>query len=108
MLEKALVRTREVKAEKNIEWKHQFPAPEIVRSEYRPVTNPLLMIYPLDANGADEANKHTDDPIIGLVIAFPNSTRTDQAISYTVNQIAEYADDEENFENENDNAYEDD
>ena len=66
------------------------------------------MIYPLDANGADEANKHTDDPIIGLVIAFPNSTRTDQAISYTVNQIAEYADDEENFENENDNAYEDD
>ena len=108
MLEKALVRTREVKAEKNIEWKHPFPAPEIVRSEYRPVTNPLLMIYPLDANGADEANKHTDDPIIGLVIAFPNSTRTDQAISYTVNQIAEYADDEENFENENDNAYEDD
>ena len=108
MLEKALTRTREVKAKKNKEWKHPFPAPEIVRSEYRHITNPLLMIYPLDANGADEANKHTDDPIIGLVMAFPNSTRTDKAISYTVNQIAEYAADEDNFDNENDNTYEDD
>ncbi len=64
------------------------------------------MIYPLDAAGGSEKNKHTDDPIIGLVMAFPSTSREDDAVSYTVNQISEYAEDESNFDDENDNAYE--
>ena len=100
--------TTKVKSEKKEDWKYDFPSPEIVRNRFRRATNPLLMLYPLDAHGADEAYSHSDDPIIGLVMAFPASTQDDLAISYTVNQIAEYAADEENFENENDNAYEED
>ncbi len=108
VLKKALEKTKELKKRKNKDWNKSYPAPEVVRNEFRSVTNPLLMIYPLDANGADDSNKHTDPPIIGLVMAFPNSSKTDLAISYTINQIAEYADDEDNFDIENDNAYEDD
>lgn len=107
MLDAALERTREIKKKKKKEWKSPYPAPEVVRSEFRPITNPLLMIYPLDSYGADEKNSHTDDPIIGLVLSFPESKRKEKAISYTVNQIAEYADDEDNFDNDNDNTYED-
>ena len=108
LLEAALERTKEIKKKKKKEWKSPYPAPEVVRSEFRPITNPLLMIYPLDAFGADENNRHTDPPIIGLVLSFPESKRKEKAISYTVNQIAEYAEDEENFDNDNDNTYEND
>ncbi|MCM1178227.1 MAG: Z1 domain-containing protein [Clostridium sp.] len=105
ILSAALERTKEVKSQHGKEWKKTYPAPEIVRNEFRDATNPLLMIYPLDAHGADESNKHTDDPIIGLVISFPNSSDKNMAISYTANLISEYAEDEENFYNENDNTY---
>lgn len=107
-IDEAFKYTKKVKSEKEENWKYDFPSPEIVRNRFRSTTNPLLMLYPLDAHGADEANSHSDDPIIGLVMAFPASTNDDLAISYTVNQIAEYATDEENFENENDNAYDED
>lgn len=107
-LGEALKETQKLKAQKGKEWKQSYPAPEIVRCKFRSVTNPLLMIYPLDANGATNKYKHTDDPIIGLVMAFPSTTRTDNAVSYTVNQIAEYAEEENNFDTENDNKYEDD
>lgn len=106
ILEPALERTIRAKKEVKKEWKHSYPAPEIVRNEFRPSSNPLLMIYPLDANGANDSNLHTDDPVIGLVIAFPQSKLSNHAISYTVNQIAEYAEDEETFDNDNDNTYE--
>ena len=65
------------------------------------------MIYPLDAYGADRRNSHTDDPIIGLVLSFPSSGHAEKGITYTVNQIGEYAEDEENFDTENDNIYKD-
>lgn len=105
-LEAALAETRKIKKEKGKDWKPNYPAPEIVRCKYRKRENPLLMIYPLDAAGGSEKNKHTDDPIIGLVMAFPSTSRKDDAVSYTVNQISEYAEDERNFDDENDNAYE--
>lgn len=105
-LEDALAETRIIKKEKGKDWKHNYPAPEIVRSKYRKQKNPLLMIYPLDAAGGSVKNKHTDDPIIGLVMAFPSTSRKDDAVSYIVNQIPEYAEDESNFDNENDNTYE--
>lgn len=105
-LENALSETREKKKAKGKEWKQGYPAPEIVRCEYRRATNPLLMIYPLDAAGGSDNNKHTDDPIIGLVMSFPSTLRTDNAVSYTVSQIVDYAEVEDNFDNENDNTYE--
>ena len=109
LLEAALERTREVKEN----WEDKdYPAPEIVRQEFRPRTNPLLLIYPLNPDCAykkdgkfiiDEIQR-TDDPFIGFVISFPNS-RTNIAISYTVNQVAEFAETENLFDNENDNVY---
>lgn len=106
-LDAALVETRRVKNEKGKDWKQNYPAPEIVRCKFRKVTEPLLMIYPLDAAGGSKKYKHTDAPIIGLVMAFPSTNREGDAVSYTVNQISEFAEDESNFDNENDNTYED-
>jgi hypothetical protein len=115
LLETALERTREVK--KNWEEK-DYPAPEIVRQEFRPRTNPLLLIYPLNPECANVKDKQgnivsefvtynkTDEPFIGFVISFPRSEKQ-YAISYTVNQIAEFKDTEDLFDNENDNVYDD-
>ena len=113
VLETALKRTRQVK--KN--WKEKdYPAPDIVRQEFRPRTNPLLLIYPLNpacANVLDEQGNirsgtisynETDEPFIGFAIVFPSSAGN-YAISYTVNQIAEFAETENTFDNENDNVY---
>lgn len=106
ILDAALEETRTRKANQNKEWKKDYPAPEIVRNDFRDPRKPLLMIYPLDAYGASpEKFKHTDDPIIGLVIAFPKTSRDDMAVSYTANQIAEFAETENEFDNNNDNAY---
>jgi len=113
LLKLALKRTREIK--KNWENK-EFPAPEIVRQEFRPRINPLLLIYPLNpvcANVLDKQNQPqkgtikysaSDEPFIGFVISFPSSS-TNIAISYTVNQVAEFAETETLFDNENDNIY---
>jgi len=113
LLEAALERTKQVK--KNWEDK-DYPAPEIVRQEFRPRTNPLLLIYPLNPECANAKDKQgnriagtvtyekTDEPFIGFVISFPSS-RTNIAISYTVNQVAEFAETENLFDNENDNVY---
>jgi hypothetical protein len=113
LLETALERTRQVK--KNWEEK-DYPAPEIVRQEFRPRTNPLLLIYPLNpacANVLDEQGNIqngtisyniTDEPFIGFAIVFPSSAGN-YAISYTVNQIAEFMETENTFDNENDNVY---
>ena len=109
LLEAALERTREIK--KNWEDKN-YPAPDIVRQEFRPRTNPLLLIYPLNPECANVKSKpagtityeKTDEPFIGFVISFPSSS-TSIAISYTVNQVAEFAETENLFEQDNDNIY---
>jgi hypothetical protein len=115
LLETALERTKQVK--KNWEEK-DYPAPEIIRQEFRPRTNPLLLIYPLNPECANVKDKQgnivagtvtyqkTDEPFIGFVISFPGSEKQ-YAISYTVNQIAEFKDTEDLFDNENDNVYDD-
>lgn len=113
LLYAALKRTQEVK--KNWEEK-DYPAPEIVRQEFRPQTNPLLLIYPLNPICANVLNKQgdiqsgtisytkTDEPFIGFVISFPSSS-TNIAVAYAVNQVAEFAETETLFDNENDNVY---
>jgi hypothetical protein len=108
LLEAALERTRQIKQN----WEKDYPSPEIVRQEFRPHTNPLLLIYPLNPECANVKGRpagtityeKTDEPFMGLVISFPNSD-TNVAISYTVNQIAEFAETENLFDSENDNVY---
>ena len=104
-LEEALKVTIERKKDTAKPWKESYPAPDIVREEYRPRTQPLLMIYPLNPRGADSSLPDNGIPFIGLVIAFPSTCRTDIAYSYVVNQVEDYADDENNFDETNDNTY---
>lgn len=104
-LEEALKVTIERKKNTTKPWKESYPAPDIVREEYRPKTQPFLMIYPLNPRGADNSLPDNSIPFIGLVIAFPSSSRTDMAYSYVVNQVEEYAEDENNFDETNDNTY---
>ncbi|MDD4847851.1 MAG: Z1 domain-containing protein [Bacteroidales bacterium] len=112
LLEAALQTTKQRKPD----WNKDYPAPEIVRKEFRPHANPLLLIYPLnpecanvkDGNGnimqGTISYQTTDEPFIGFVISFPNS-ETGIAVSYTVNQVAEFAETENTFDTENDNIY---
>ena len=116
LLDEALEITRQIKAAQNKSWDKDYPAPEIVRQKFRSRTNPLLLIYPLNpicANVLDKQDniqsgttyyKVTDEPFIGFVISFPGSGKQ-YAISYTANQIAEFAETENTFDNENDNVY---
>jgi hypothetical protein len=116
LLSEALDKTRQRKAELNKSWNRDYPAPEIVRKEFRPKTNPLLIIYPLNPECANVKDLHgniitdtityqkTDEPFIGFAISLPSSNGN-HAISYTVNQIAEFAETEDTFEDENDNVY---
>ena len=104
-LEEALKVTIERKKDTAKPWKESYPAPDIVREEYRPRTQPLLMIYPLNPRGADSSLPDNGIPFIGLVIAFPSTCRTDIAYSYVVNQVEDYAEDENNFDETNDNTY---
>jgi len=109
----ALEETRKLKQN----WGNKdYPAPEIVRQMFRPRTNPLLLIYPLNpecANIKDMCGniiagtivyQKTDEPFIGLVVSFPSSEKP-HAISYTGNQILDFAEPENIFDNENDNIY---
>jgi hypothetical protein len=116
LLSAALERTQQQKAELNKSWDRDYPAPEIVRKEFRPKTNPLLIIYPLNPECANVKDlqgniiagtvtyQRTDEPFIGFAISFPSSNGN-HTISYTVNQIAEFAETEKIFDNENDNVY---
>jgi hypothetical protein len=116
LISAALERTQQRKAELNKVWDKDYPAPDIVRQEFRPRTNPLMLIYPLNPVCANVLNKQddiqsgtisynlTDEPFIGFVISFPSSS-TSIAISYAVNQVAEFAETETLFDNENDNVY---
>ena len=116
LLNEALKETIELNKKKGIEWKHTYPQPIVVRSKFRPINQPLLIIYPLNpeyANVKDENGNIVpgttiftaeDDPFVGFAISFPH-TNTNCAVSYKVNMVAEYADIEDNFDNENDNTY---
>jgi hypothetical protein len=116
LLDAALERTLQRKAELNKSWDKDYPAPEIVRQEFRQRINPLLLIYPLNPVCANVLNKQgeiqsdtisyskTDEPFIGFVVSFPSSN-TNIAVSYAVNQVAEFAETETLFDNENDNVY---
>jgi hypothetical protein len=95
-------------------WTHDYPAPEIVRKRYRPKTNPLLIIYPLNPIFANVKDKNgniipntivyneNDAPIISFAISFPSS-ETNRAVSYVVNSVGDFRDIEDNFDDEDDN-----
>ncbi len=112
-LNDALIETRA----KIQDWSKEYPSPKIVREQYRSVTNPLLIIYPLNPICANIKNDdgtpkngtiqyaEIDPPFIGFAISFPHSDVPNNAVSYIVNRVAEYADTEDNFDNEDDNNY---
>ncbi|MCQ2272788.1 MAG: Z1 domain-containing protein [Bacteroidales bacterium] len=116
IIERALQVTIERKREKGEDWTHDYPSPELVRKEFRSKTNPLLLIYPLNPEGANvkdnngntiqgtEAYTTQDEPFIGFAISFPR-TDTGEAVSYQVNTIADIASTEEIFDNDNDVDY---
>lgn len=86
--------------------KQSYPSPKLVREKYRDVKNPLLIIYPIKPS-VDYvlANKDGNEPYMSFAISFPH-TNTGVAISYSVNQLTDFADTEDIFEQENDNVYE--
>lgn len=110
ILPQALTETQNRKNKSGEEWKHEYPSPQLVRQEFRPKETPLLMIYPLNpeySNMPREQNiiyTKNDEPFIGFAIAFPHSD-TNKAVSYVVNQVADFVDTEEIFDNTNDNIY---
>lgn len=105
LLEKALEKTKERKKGSKKTWKENYPSPDIVREEFRPKEQPLLMIYPLNPRGADPSLPDNGEPFVGLVIAFPNTTRTDIAYNYVQNPVGDYLEEEELFDETNDNTY---
>ena len=112
LLDRALIETKRIRAVQNRSWDKDYPAPEVVRQKFRSLNNPLLLIYPLNPACANVKERpkesiiyeNTDEPFIGFVISFPGSEKQ-YSISYTVNQIAEFAETENTFDNENDNVY---
>ena len=102
VLADALVETNQKHKDRN----QSYPSPKLVREKYRNVKNPLLIIYPLKPT--DDfvlSNKDDNEPYISFAISFPH-TNTGVAVSYSVNQLNDFADTEDIFESENDNVYE--
>ena len=116
LLSEALTVTKERKQKAGKEWEKDYPAPDIVRQEFRPKRSALLIIYPLNpkcSNILDKAGNIVegtmqysvaDEPFIGLAISFPGS-ETNRAISYVVNQVGDFVETEDMFDNNNDNVY---
>lgn len=117
VLNDALNKTIRTMLEQGKDWNKTYPSPKIVREEFRSTANPLLIIYPLNpvcaniknADGSIKAGtiqyKEEDPPFIGFAIAFPHSNIPNNAVAYVVNRIAEFAETEDNFDNEDDNNY---
>lgn len=83
-----------------------YPSPKLVREKYRDVKHPLLIIYPIKpTNDFVTSNADGNEPYMSFAISFPH-TNTGVAISYSVNQLNDFADTEDIFESENDNVYE--
>lgn len=116
ILSSALEVTKERKKDAGKVWDKTYPAPDIVRQEFRSKQNPLLIIYPLNpkcSNVLDKAGNilegtvqysASDEPFIGLAISFPGS-ETNHAISYVVNQVGDFVETEDMFDENNDNVY---
>ena len=116
VLNEALNKTIITMREQGKDWNKPYPSPKIVREEFRSPTNPLLIIYPLNPvcaniyiNDLPKAGTiqytEEDTPFIGFAIAFPHSNIPNNAVAYVVNRIAEFAETEDNFDNEDDNNY---
>ncbi len=102
LIEKALEETRRLKNNESLD----CPSPKLVREKYRDVKHALLILYPLKKSDTYVTNLENDkNPFMSFAISFPH-TDSGVAVSYTVNQIADFADSEEIFETENDNSYE--
>ena len=115
VLNEALETTKRESVDNGKIWSKAYPKPLVVRSSFRPKTQPLLIIYPLNPIGANVMKNgvpaegstvfvESDDPFVGFAISFP-ATDTSFAVNYKVNMVGEYADIEDNFDNENDNEY---
>ena len=113
LLQKALERTRCLKQSQGKNWTESFPSPAIVREEFRPHTTPLLILYPLNpdyANPRDENGNVTkkmfsenDEPFIGIMISFPNSSEH-RYIRYKANRtIPDFLATSDSFDEDNDN-----
>lgn len=106
VLKSALEETKRMKEGHGLTWNKPYPSPNVVRSKYRDKTNPLLLIYPLDASGANDKRltfSSQEEPFIGFAISFPMSDNHDAGVDYVVNRIKDYAETEDYFENNNDN-----
>lgn len=102
ILAKALEETNIKQTNRN----QSYPSPKLVREKYRDVKNPLLIIYPLKpTDDFVSLSIEGNEPYISFAISFPH-TNTGVAVSYSVNQLNEFADTEDIFEQENDNVYE--
>lgn len=112
LLDEALIRTIEKKKRDNKKWNFPYPSPAIVREEFRPATTPLLIIYPINPVCANPRNKQgeiteeifkpTDEPFVGVLISFPNSS-SHQYVKYKANMVPDFMETEDSFDNENDN-----
>ncbi len=105
LLKEALVESKNIDAK----WLKDYPKPKTVREAFRDKTNPLLIIYPLDPEGANLPNKEPefksdDNPFIGLAISFPSS-QTGHSEEYAINGllIDKFRESEEDFYTYNDN-----
>ena len=109
-LNKALDRTKAKKAKEGKEWSFSYPSPAVVREEFRPSTTPLLIIYPINpscanprdklGNITEEIFKTTDEPFVGVLISFPNSS-SHQYVRYKANMLPDFMETEDSFDNEN-------
>lgn len=99
---KALEETNQKLKDRN----QTYPSPKLVREKYRDVKHPLLIVYPIKpSDDYVTSNSGGNEPFMSFAISFPH-TNTGVAVSYSVNQVNDFADTEDIFELENDNVYE--
>ena len=98
------------------DWIQDYPKPKLVREKYRSVSNPLLIIYPLNPKGANIYDNNQrikektieftidDEPFIGFAICFPHSNGN-HSEEFAINSILidKFRQSEEEFDNNNDN-----
>lgn len=88
-------------------WKNNYPKPKLVREKYRSVTNPLLIIYPLNPDCAypkDFNGVKSIEPFLGFAICFPHSNGN-HTEEFAINSVLidKFRESEEEFDNNNDN-----
>ncbi len=93
------------KADEN--WENNYPKPKLVREKYRSVSNPLLIIYPLNpecAYSKDFIGVKSIEPFIGFAICFPHSNGN-HTEEFAINSVLidKFRQSEEEFDNNNDN-----